>query len=32
VRPLVEGAPTPVRWFIVDASPIMDIDYSAAQT
>jgi sulfate permease, SulP family len=32
VRALVEGAPTPVRWFIVDASPIMDIDYSAAHS
>jgi sulfate permease, SulP family len=32
VRALVEHAPTPVRWFIVDAGPIADIDYSAAQS
>jgi MFS superfamily sulfate permease-like transporter len=32
VRALVEHAPTPVRWFIVDAGPITDIDYSAAQS
>ena len=32
VRALVEGAPTPIRWFIVDAGAITDIDYSAAQT
>ena len=32
VRALVERAPTPVRWFIVDAGAITDIDYSAAQT
>jgi SulP family sulfate permease len=32
VRSLVEHAPTPVRWFVVDAGPIGDIDYSAAQT
>jgi MFS superfamily sulfate permease-like transporter len=31
VRALVEGAPTPIRWFIVDAGVITDIDYSAAQ-
>ena len=31
VRALVEGAPTPIRWFIVDAGAITDIDYSAAQ-
>jgi SulP family sulfate permease len=31
VRALVERAPTPVRWFIVDAGAITDIDYSAAQ-
>lgn len=30
VRTLVERAPTPVRWFIVDAGAITDIDYSAA--
>jgi sulfate permease, SulP family len=28
---LVEHAPTPLRWFIIDASAITDIDYSAAQ-
>jgi SulP family sulfate permease len=32
VRALIEHAPTPVRWFVVDAGPIEDIDYSAAQT
>ena len=32
VRLLVGRAPTPVRWFIVDAGPITDIDYSAAQS
>ncbi len=32
VRSLVKHAPTPVRWFIVDAGPITDIDYSAAQS
>jgi len=31
VRALVEHAPAPVRWFIVDAGAITDIDYSAAQ-
>jgi sulfate permease, SulP family len=31
VLSLVEHAPTPVRWFIIDASAITDIDYSAAQ-
>jgi len=31
VRALVEHAPTPVRWFVVDAGAITDIDYSAAQ-
>jgi MFS superfamily sulfate permease-like transporter len=30
VRALVAQAPTPVLWFIVDASAITDIDYSAA--
>jgi sulfate permease, SulP family len=29
---LVKRAPTPVRWFIVDAGAITDIDYSAAQS
>jgi len=32
VRTLVERAPTPVRWFIVDAGAITDIDFSAAQS
>jgi sulfate permease, SulP family len=31
VRTLVIRAPTPVRWFVIDASAITDIDYSAAQ-
>jgi sulfate permease, SulP family len=32
VRMLVEHAPTPVHWFIVDAGAITDIDYSAARS
>jgi high affinity sulfate transporter 1 len=32
VRALVEHAPTPVRWFVVDASATTDIDYSAARS
>jgi high affinity sulfate transporter 1 len=32
VRALVEHAPTPVRWFVVDAGAITDIDFSAAQS
>lgn len=32
VRALVARAATPVRWFIVDAGAITDIDYSAAQS
>jgi sulfate permease, SulP family len=32
VRALVAHAPTPVRWFVVDAGAITDIDYSASQT
>jgi SulP family sulfate permease len=32
VRSLVQRAPTPIRWFIVDAGAITDIDYSAAQS
>jgi len=32
VSALVEHAPVPVHWFIVDAGAITDIDYSAAQT
>jgi sulfate permease, SulP family len=31
VRALVKGAPTPVRWFMVEAGAITDLDYSAAQ-
>jgi MFS superfamily sulfate permease-like transporter len=32
VRALIASAPTPVRWFVVDASAITDVDYSAAQS
>jgi sulfate permease, SulP family len=32
VRGLIAHAPTPIRWFIVDAGPITDVDYSAAQS
>jgi SulP family sulfate permease len=32
VRALVLHAPTPILWFVVDASAITDIDYSAAQS
>jgi len=32
VRALVDRAPEPVLWFIVDAGAITDIDYSAAQS
>jgi high affinity sulfate transporter 1 len=32
VRALVAHAPTPIRWFVVDAAAITDIDYSAAQS
>jgi sulfate permease, SulP family len=32
VRALVDCAPTPVHWFIVDASAITDADFSAAQS
>src|SRR4029077_9951910 len=32
VRMLVEHASNPVRWFIVDAGAITDIDYSAARS
>ena len=32
MRALVDCTPTPVRWFIVDAGAITDIDYSAAQS
>jgi SulP family sulfate permease len=30
VRALIGGAPTPVHWFVVDASAITDLDFSAA--
>ena len=32
VHALVDGAPTPVRWFVVDAGAITDLDYSAARS
>jgi sulfate permease, SulP family len=32
VRTLAEDAQNPVRWFIIDAGAITDIDYSAAQS
>jgi len=32
VRALVQKAPAPVRWLVVDAGAITDIDYSAAQS
>jgi SulP family sulfate permease len=32
VRALIDRAPTPIRWFIVDASAITDLDYSAAES
>ena len=32
MRVLVDRAPTPVHWFIVDASAVTDIDFSAAQS
>lgn len=32
VRILVAHAPTPVRWFIVEASAITDLDFTAART
>jgi sulfate permease, SulP family len=32
VRALIAHAPTPVRWFVVDAGAITDVDYSAAQS
>jgi sulfate permease, SulP family len=31
VRGLVDGAPTPVRWLIVDAGAMTSVDYSAAR-
>jgi sulfate permease, SulP family len=32
VRTLVERAPTPVQWFVVDAGAITDLDYTAARS
>ena len=32
MRALVEHAPAPVRWFVVDAGAITDIDFSAARS
>jgi sulfate permease, SulP family len=32
VRALINAAPSKVRWFIVDAGPITNLDYSAAQS
>ena len=32
VRALVKQAPAPLRWLIIDAGAITDIDYSAAQS
>ncbi len=31
-RELIERAPQPVRWFVIDASAVTDIDFSAAKT
>ena len=31
VRELIKSAPTPVRWFVVDAGAITSVDYSAAR-
>lgn len=31
-RALIESAPAPVKWFVVDAGAITDLDYSAART
>ncbi|MBW8837376.1 MAG: sodium-independent anion transporter, partial [Burkholderia sp.] len=31
-RRLIDHAPTKVRWFVVDASAITDLDYSAARS
>ena len=30
-RALIDAAPTPVRWFVVDAGAVTDLDYSAAR-
>jgi SulP family sulfate permease len=32
VRSLVDKAPAPVRWFVLDAGTVTDLDYSAART
>jgi SulP family sulfate permease len=32
IQALIERAPHPVHWFVVDASAITDLDYSAART
>jgi MFS superfamily sulfate permease-like transporter len=32
VRMLVETAPAPVRWFVIDAGAMTNIDYSAAKS
>ena len=32
MRTLVEHAPTPAHWFVVDAGAITNIDYSAAKS
>jgi high affinity sulfate transporter 1 len=32
VRALVEQAPTPIHWFVIEAGAITDLDYSAART
>ena len=32
VRALVDSAPTPVRWFVMDTSAVTQVDYSAART
>ena len=32
MRTLVEHAPTPVQWFVVDAGAITNVDYSAARS
>ncbi|MCO1373690.1 STAS domain-containing protein [Burkholderia multivorans] len=32
VNALVDAAPVPLRWFVVDAGAITDLDYSAART
>jgi len=32
VRSLVDTAPAPVRWFVLDAGTVTDLDYSAART